>query len=51
MENTISRTLLLISFVVGGTNIANFYRKYGSEVTSTTIDKYITVQITPRTDK
>ena len=51
MEKTVSRTPLRISFVGGGTDIADFYHRYGGEVISTTIDKYITVQVTPRTDK
>ena len=42
----LSRTPLRISFVGGGTDIANFYRGYGGEVISTTIDKYISVRIT-----
>ena len=42
----ISRTPIRISFVGGGTDIANFYRGYGGEVISTTIDKYISVCIT-----
>ena len=50
MKKTISRTPLRISFVGGGTDIADFYRRYGGEVISTTIDKYITVQVTARTD-
>ena len=41
----ISRTPIRISFVGGGTDIANFYRGYGGEVISTTIDKYISVCI------
>ncbi len=44
----ISRTPLRISFVGGGTDIANFYRGYGGEVISTVIDKYISVHITKR---
>ena len=44
----ISRTPLRISFVGGGTDIANFYRQYGGEVISTAIDKYISVRITRR---
>ena len=51
VEKIISKTPLRISFVGGGTDIADFYRKYGGEVISTTIDKYITVQVTPCTDK
>lgn len=46
----ISRTPLRISFVGGGTDIANFYRHYGGAVISTTIDKYISVCITSRRD-
>ena len=41
----ISRTPIRISFVGGGTDIANFYRRYGGEVISTAIDKYISVCI------
>jgi len=39
-----------MSFVGGGTDIANFYRQYGGEVISTAIDKYISVRITSRQD-
>jgi len=46
----ISRTPIRISFVGGGTDIANFYRQYGGEVISTAIDKYISVSITGRQD-
>ena len=42
----ISRTPIRISFVGGGTDIANFYREHGGEVISTAIDKYISVCIT-----
>ena len=42
----ISRTPIRISFVGGGTDIANFYRQYGGAVISTAIDKYISVCIT-----
>ena len=42
----ISRTPIRISFVGGGTDIANFYREHGGEVVSTAIDKYISVCIT-----
>ncbi len=51
MKKNVSRTPLRISFVGGGTDIADFYRRYGGEVISTTIDKYITVQVTARTDQ
>ena len=42
----ISRTPIRISFVGGGTDIANFYGRYGGAVISTAIDKYISVCIT-----
>ncbi len=42
----ISRTPIRISLVGGSTDIANFYRGYGGEVISTSIDKYISVRIT-----
>ena len=51
MKKNVSRTPLRISFVGGGTDIADFYHRYGGEVISTTIDKYITVQVTARTDQ
>ena len=51
MEKTVSRTPLRISFVGGGTDIADFYRRYGGEVISTTIDKYITVEISQHEDR
>lgn len=37
----ITRTPLRISFFGGGTDLPDFYRKYGGEVISTTIDKYL----------
>ena len=46
----ISRTPIRISFVGGGTDIANFYQQYGGEVVSTAIDKYISVCITKRSN-
>ena len=46
----ITRTPIRISFVGGGTDIANFYRQYGGAVISTAIDKYIFVRITSRQD-
>ena len=42
----LSRTPLRISFVGGGTDIPSFYQRYGGEVISTAIDKYISVRIT-----
>ena len=44
----ISRTPIRMSFVGGGTDIANFYRGYRGEVINTAIDKYISVRITER---
>ena len=41
----LSRTPLRISFVGGGTDIPNFYQRYGGMVISTAIDKYISVSI------
>ena len=46
----ISRTPIRISFVGGGTDIANFYRQYGGAVISTAIDKYISVCTTKQTN-
>ena len=46
----ITRTPIRISFVGGGTDIANFYRGYGGAVISTAIDKYISVHVTNRTN-
>ena len=46
----ISRTPIRISLVGGSTDIANFYRRYGGEVISAAIDKYISVRITRRRD-
>lgn len=40
-----TRTPLRISFAGGGTDIPYFYKKYGGEVISTTIDKYVTVKV------
>lgn len=37
----ITRTPLRVSFFGGGTDLPNYYRKYGGEVLSTTIDKYL----------
>ena len=42
----LSRTPLRISFVGGGTDIPNFYQRYGGEVISTAIDKFISVRVT-----
>ena len=50
MTKIISKTPLRISFVGGGTDISDFYRKYGGAVISTAIDKYITVEVSRRDD-
>ncbi len=47
----LSRTPLRISFVGGGTDIPNFYQRYGGEVISTAIDKYISVRITEQQNR
>jgi len=47
----ISRTPLRMSFVGGGSDLPVFYRKYGGAVISTTIDKYIYVNINKKFDK
>ena len=44
----ITRTPIRISLVGGSTDIASFYRRYGGEIISTAIDKYISVRITKR---
>ena len=40
-----SRTPLRMSFVGGGTDFPNYYKTWGGEVISTTIDSYITVTV------
>lgn len=47
----ISRTPFRVSFVGGGTDIADFYRRYPGRVLSTTIDKYVYVAVKPRFEK
>ena len=37
----ITRTPLRISFFGGGTDLPDYYKKFGGEVLSTTIDKYL----------
>jgi D-glycero-alpha-D-manno-heptose-7-phosphate kinase len=41
----ISRTPLRMSFVGGGSDLPNFYRRHGGAVLSTAIDKYIYVSV------
>ncbi len=43
----ITRTPLRISFFGGGTDMPDFYRKYGGEVLSTTINKYLYINCRP----
>ncbi len=47
----ITRTPFRISFVGGGTDFEDFYRKYPGRVLSTSIDKYIYLGINPRFEK
>jgi D-glycero-alpha-D-manno-heptose-7-phosphate kinase len=44
----ISKTPLRVSFVGGGTDIADFYEAHGGAVVSTAIDKWINVVVAPR---
>ena len=44
----ISRTPLRLSFVGGGTDLADFYEEHGGAVVSTTLDKWIHVVVAPR---
>jgi len=46
----ICQTPLRISFAGGGTDIKDYYQKYGGMVLSTTIDKYIYVMVKKRFD-
>lgn len=46
----ISRVPLRVSFVGGGTDVANFYRKESGMVVSTTIDKYLYVVVKKQSD-
>jgi len=46
----ITQTPLRISFVGGGTDLADFYRKEGGAVLSTAIDKYVFVIVKERFD-
>lgn len=47
----ITRTPLRISFLGGGTDFPDFYRKHGGCVVTTAIDKYIYVIVKERFDK
>tara|TARA_Y100000310_G_scaffold330317_1_gene401739 strand:+ start:508 stop:1506 length:999 start_codon:yes stop_codon:yes gene_type:complete len=46
----ISRTPLRMSFVGGGTDYPEYYRRWGGEVISTPIDYYITVEVSESSD-
>jgi D-glycero-alpha-D-manno-heptose-7-phosphate kinase len=46
----ISRTPLRMSFVGGGSDLPSFYRKFGGAVLSTTIDKYVYVNVNKKFD-
>jgi len=46
----ISKTPLRISFVGGGTDFEDFYRRYPGRVLSTSINKYFYVTVNPRFD-
>lgn len=46
----ISRTPLRMSFVGGGSDLPNFYTKFGGAVVSTSIDKYIYVNVNKKFD-
>ena len=50
MDKIVSKTPLRISFVGGATALPSFYQKYGGAVISTSIDKYVTVTVSPRRD-
>ena len=46
----ISKTPLRMSFVGGGSDMPAFYRKFGGAVLSTTIDKYIYINVNKKFD-
>ncbi len=46
----ISRTPLRMSFVGGGSDLPNFYRRYGGAVVTTAIDKYVYVTLNKKFD-
>ncbi|OAI49935.1 GHMP kinase, partial [Gammaproteobacteria bacterium SCGC AG-212-F23] len=46
----ISKTPLRMSFVGGGSDLANYYRKYGGAVVSVAIDKYVYVTVNKKFD-
>jgi galactokinase/mevalonate kinase-like predicted kinase len=46
----ISRTPLRMSFAGGGSDLPSFYRQFGGAVLSTTVDKYVYVNINKKFD-
>ncbi|MFN7888617.1 MAG: hypothetical protein ACK5OR_07490, partial [Betaproteobacteria bacterium] len=46
----ISRTPLRMSFVGGGSDLPDFYRRHGGAVVSTAIDKYVYVTVNKKFD-
>jgi D-glycero-alpha-D-manno-heptose-7-phosphate kinase len=46
----VSRTPLRMSFVGGGSDLPDFYRKYGGAVLSTAIEKYVYVSVNKKFD-
>lgn len=46
----ISRTPLRMSFVGGGSDLPSFYRAHGGAVVSTTINRYVYVNVNPKFD-
>jgi D-glycero-alpha-D-manno-heptose-7-phosphate kinase len=46
----ISKTPMRMSFVGGGSDLANFYRKHGGAVVSTAIDKYMYITVNRKFD-
>jgi D-glycero-alpha-D-manno-heptose-7-phosphate kinase len=47
----ISRTPLRVSFVGGGTDMPEFYRRHGGAVISTSISRYVYVTVSPKFDE
>ena len=46
----ISKTPMRMSFVGGGSDLAAFYRRHGSAVVSTAIDKYMYITVNRKFD-
>ena len=43
----LTRTPLRVSFAGGGSDLANYYEKFGGAVVSTTINKYVYLSMYP----